>query len=133
MPSTTPPARSPPVTSLAGTDGRLRRALDDEIDLARRLVIAMLALRYGDSVREAVRVVEHAEGARRALGVEALDVILTRAEAASHCRSCVATRASGGRRGGGARAEAGSRTSTDDPTASGAPWLATCARHAAVR
>ena len=58
------------------------RALGDEIDLARRLVIAALDTRYGDRVREAVRVIEHAEGARRALGVEALDVLLTRAEAA---------------------------------------------------
>ncbi len=60
----------------------LARALDDEIELARRLVIAVLALRYGDRVREAVRAIEHGEGARRALGVEALDVVLTREEAA---------------------------------------------------
>ena len=57
------------------------RALDDEIDLARRLVIATLTLRYGERVPEAVRIIDHAEGARRALGVEALDVVLTRAEA----------------------------------------------------
>ncbi len=68
--------------ALADVDDSLVRALDDEIDLARRLVIATLALRYGDRVLEAVRVVDHAEGPRRALGVEALDVVLTRAEAA---------------------------------------------------
>jgi hypothetical protein len=45
-------------------------------------VIAVLALRHGDRVREAVRVVDHADGQRRALGVEALDVLLTREEAA---------------------------------------------------
>ncbi len=60
----------------------LRRALDDEIDLARRLAIAVLVLRHGDRVRDAVRVVDRADGQRRALAVEALDVILTRQEAA---------------------------------------------------
>jgi hypothetical protein len=59
----------------------LQRALDDELDLARRLVIAVLALRHGDRVRAAVRVVDHADGQRRALGVEALDVLLSRQEA----------------------------------------------------
>ncbi len=67
---------------LAEQNGALVRALDDEIDLARRLVIAVLALRHGKRIREAVRVAEHGEGARRALGVEALDVLLTRDEAA---------------------------------------------------
>lgn len=69
-------------TALAGRHTPLLRALDDEVDLARRLVIAVLALRYGDRVRAAVRVVEHGDGARRALGVEALDVVISRAEAA---------------------------------------------------
>jgi hypothetical protein len=68
--------------ALAEQEGSLVRALDDEIDLARRLVIAVLTLRYGDRIREAVRVVDHGEGARRALGVEALDVVLSRDEAA---------------------------------------------------
>jgi hypothetical protein len=68
--------------ALAEHDGPLVRALDDEIDLARRLVIAVLTLRHGDRIREAVRVVDHGEGARRALGVEALDVVLSRDEAA---------------------------------------------------
>ena len=67
--------------SLAASDESLRRALDDETDLARRLVIAVLALRHGDRVREAVRVVDGAEGQRRALGVEALDVLISRDEA----------------------------------------------------
>ena len=44
--------------------------------------IAVLALRHGDRVRAAVRVVDHADGQRRALGLEALDVILSREEAA---------------------------------------------------
>jgi hypothetical protein len=59
----------------------LRRALDDEIDLARRLVVAVLSVRHGERVRDAVRVVDRADGQRRALGVEALDVILSREEA----------------------------------------------------
>jgi hypothetical protein len=69
-------------TSLGARNGPLRRALDDEIDLARRLVIAVLALRHGDRVRDAVRVVDCAEGQCRALAVEALDVILSRHESA---------------------------------------------------
>ena len=66
--------------SIDAQDGSLRRALDDEVELARRLVIAVLALRHGERVRAAVRVVDHADGQRRALGVEALDVLLTRDE-----------------------------------------------------
>ena len=68
--------------ALADRDASLVRALDDEIDLARRLVIAVLALRHGDRIRAAVRVVDCEEGARRALAVEALDVVLSRHEAA---------------------------------------------------
>jgi len=68
--------------SLAASDGSLRRALEDESDLARRLIIAVLTLRHGDRVRDAVRVVDRADGQRRALGVEALDVIISREEAA---------------------------------------------------
>ena len=67
--------------SLPASDGSLQRALEDEIDLARRLVVAVLALRHGDRVRDAVRVVDGAEGQRRALGVEALDVLISREEA----------------------------------------------------
>ena len=59
----------------------LRRALADELDLARQLVVAVLATRHGDGVREAVQVIERADGQRRALGVEALDVMLSRDEA----------------------------------------------------
>jgi len=69
-------------TALAASDGPLRRALDDESDLSRRLVVAVLTLRHGDGVREAVRVVDGTEGQRRALGVEALDVLISRDEAA---------------------------------------------------
>ncbi len=68
--------------ALSTSDGSLRRALEDEIALARRLVVAVLGLRHGDQVRHAVQVVDNAEGQRRALGVEALDVLLTRDEAA---------------------------------------------------
>jgi hypothetical protein len=67
--------------ALAASDLPLRRALEDERDLARRIVIAVLALRHGDRVRDAVRVVDGAEGQRRALGVEALDVLISREEA----------------------------------------------------
>jgi hypothetical protein len=67
--------------ALAASDRPLRRALEDERDLARRLVVAVLALRHGDRVRDAVRVVDGAEGQRRALGVEALDVLISREEA----------------------------------------------------
>lgn len=69
-------------TALANVDDSLVRALDDEIDLARRLVIAVLALRYGERVRAAVRVIDHGEGQRRGLAIEALDVLLSRDEAA---------------------------------------------------
>ena len=69
-------------STLGDENGPLIRALDDEIELARRLIVAVLALRHGDRIRAAVRVVEHGAGARRALAVEALDVVLSRAEAA---------------------------------------------------
>src|SRR5262245_21211305 len=69
-------------SSLDAGRAPLRRALDDEIELARRLVIAVLVLRHGSHVRDAVRVVDRADGQRRALAVEALDVILSRDEAA---------------------------------------------------
>ncbi len=68
--------------ALTDHDTSLVRALDDEIDLARRLVIAVLGLRHGDRIRAAMRVVDCEEGARRALAVEALDVVLSRREAA---------------------------------------------------
>ena len=81
-PPTSRPAPSRPGPRSRDDDGPLIRALDDEIDLARRLVIAVLALRHGERIRAAVRVVDHGGGARRALGVEALDVLLSRDEAA---------------------------------------------------
>ena len=68
--------------SPAASDDSLRRALEDETELARRLVIAVLAVRHGDRVRNAVRVIDGADGQRRALGVEALDVLVSRPEAA---------------------------------------------------
>ena len=68
--------------ALADYDASLVRALDDEIDLARRLVIAVLALRHGEGIRAAVRVIDCEEGQRRALAIEALDVVLSRREAA---------------------------------------------------
>jgi hypothetical protein len=119
----------------------LRRALDDEVDLARGLVVAVLALRHGDRVRAAVRVVDHADGQRRALGVEALDVLLSREEAAiavplvrrdldevEHVAS----------RGGDTQL---ARTpeewiadiANDPDRVWRSEWLAACARHAAAR
>jgi hypothetical protein len=113
-------------------DGSLARALDDEIDLARRLVTAALGVRYGDRVREAVRVVDHAEGQRRALGVEALDVVLTRAEAAVALplvrRDAVLPV---GRALPPREPEAWIADLVDDPEhVWRSEWLAACARHA---
>ena len=70
-------------SEFAALDGSLTRALDDEVDLARQLMIAVLALRHGAGVHDAVRVIERTDGQRRALGVEALDVLISREEAAS--------------------------------------------------
>ena len=117
--------------SLDGENGPLCRALDDEIDLARRLVIAVLALRHGDRVRAAVRVVDHADGQRRALGVEALDVILSREEAAIALPLMRGEQA--GHPAGAARgAEHWIAEMTGDPDRVWrSSWLAECARHAA--
>ena len=121
--------------SLDGQEGPLHRALEDEIDLARRLVIAVLALRHGDRVRAAVRVVDYTDGQRRALGLEALDVILSREEAS------IALPLMRGEQGDRLGRQAPARSAEDwiaDMT--GDPdrvwrssWLAECARHAAVR
>ena len=125
--------------ALAEDDGPLIRALDDEIDLARRLVIAVLALRHGDRIREAVRVVDHGEGARRALGVEALDVALSRAEAALALplvrRDLTADeRTPGYARTAGAPPEEWIADIAGDPEGVWrSPWLAACARHAVGR
>jgi hypothetical protein len=128
-------------TSLAASDESLGRALDDETDLARRLVIAVLALRYGDRVREAVRVVDGAEGQRRALGVEALDVLISREEAAIAVplvrRDLTPDEQAAELRHIRPRPrgeEAWIRDMADDPEGVWrSSWLALCARHAAER
>jgi hypothetical protein len=120
--------------SLEAQEGPLHRALEDEIDLARRLVIAVLALRHGDRVRAAVRVVEHAEGQRRALGFEALDVILSREEAAIALPLMRGEQADRLGRQAPRGAEQWIADMTDDPDRVWrSSWLAECARHAAVR
>jgi hypothetical protein len=119
--------------ALAAIDGPLERALDDEIDLARRLVIATLTLRYGETVPEAARVIDHAEGARRALGVEALDVVLTRSEAAVALPLVRRdARFGAGEPAVSRQPEAWIADLADDPEEVWrSEWLATCARHAA--
>jgi hypothetical protein len=127
-------------TALAASDESLRRALDDECDLARRLVVAVLALRHGDRVREALRVVDGGEGQRRALGVEALDVLISRDEAriavplvrrdltpeeqAAELRH-LEPRSRG-------REEWIEEMAEDPEGVWRSPWLALCARHAAA-
>jgi hypothetical protein len=118
--------------ALSDVDSSVARALDDEIDLARRLVVATLALRYGDAVREAVRVVDHAEGARRALGVEALDVLLTRAEASVALPLVRRDPVHAPGRGRERSPEAWLENLAEDPTWR-SEWLAVCARHASAR
>jgi hypothetical protein len=128
-------------TSPAASDESLRRALDDETDLARRLVIAVLALRYGDRVREAVRVVDGAEGQRRALGVEALDVIVSREEAAIALPLVRRDLTPDERAAALQHVEPSARRSeewiadmAEDPEGVWrSSWLALCARHAAGR
>jgi hypothetical protein len=120
--------------SLAGSDGPLRRALEDESDLARRLVIAVLALRHGDRVRDAVRVVDRADGQRRALGVEALDVIVSREEAATALpivrADLTLDEEAAPARG---RDEWIEDLAEDPQRVWRSSWLALCARHAAER
>jgi hypothetical protein len=130
-------ARSP----LGDQDGPLLRALDDEIDLARRLIIAVLALRHGDRIRAAVRVVEHGAGARRALAVEALDVVLSRPEAAVAiplvCHGLAADEQAPVLQRGGPPARSRQEWIADvayDPDGVWrSPWLAACALAAAAR
>jgi hypothetical protein len=120
--------------SLGGEELPLRRALDDEIELARRLVVAVLAVRHGDRVRAAVRVVDHADGQRRALGVEALDVILSRDEAAIALPLVRRDLAAGEDRAGQASAEQWIAEIAADPEGVWrSQWIAACARHAAER
>ena len=126
-------------SSLDARDGSLRRALDDETDLARELVIAVLALRHGDRVRNAVRVVDRADGQRRALGVEALDVILSRQEAAVALPLVRRDHDAGEQASALARAAPSSRgrnewiadMAEDPERVWRSPWLTVCARHAA--
>ncbi len=127
--------------ALADVDDSLVRALDDEVDLARRLVIAVLALRHGERVRAAVRVVDHGEGQRRGLAIEALDVLLSRDEAAialplvRHDRN-LGQRAAGSRRTRWTAYQQGEWIAdiADDPEGIWrSPWLAACALHAAER
>jgi hypothetical protein len=119
--------------SLDVRDGPLRRALDDEIDLARRLVVAVLALRHGDRVRAAVRVVDHADGQRRALGVEALDVILSREEAAIALPLVRRDLAPDEQAPTRSLEEWIADITADPNRVWRSPWLAECARHAAAR
>ena len=125
-------------TSLDAHDESLARALADEIDLARRIVIAVLALRHGDRVRDAVRAVDRAGGQQRALAVEALDVILSREEAAVALPLVrrdyrFEEPASAPAVGANARdPDAWVADMVDDPEQIWrSPWLTVCARHAA--
>jgi hypothetical protein len=128
-------------TALAEQKAPLVRALDDEIDLARRLVIAVLTLRHGDRIREAVRVVDHGEGSRRALGVEALDVVLSRDEAALALPLVRRDLTLDARAAGLPRAAPPARRPEEwiadiagDPEGVWrSSWLAACARHAVER
>ena len=125
--------------SVAAHDGALRRALDDELDLARRLTIAVLTLRYGDRVRDAVRVADRADGQRQALGVEALDVVLSRKEAAVALPLVRRDLSPDEQAAALQRGEPLPRTAdewiadmADDPeNVWRSSWLAVCARHAA--
>jgi hypothetical protein len=128
-------------TSSAASDSSLRRALEDETDLARRLVVAVLALRHGDRVRNAVRVVDGADGQRRALGVEALDVLISRPEAVI-ALPIVRRDLTLDEQAGALRHVAPPARNRDEWIADmvedpegvwRSPWLALCARHAAVQ
>ncbi|HSJ95289.1 MAG TPA: hypothetical protein VK896_14750, partial [Gaiellaceae bacterium] len=123
-------------TALAGRDGSLQRALEDEVDLVRALIIAVLSLRHGTGVREAVRVVDHAHGQRQALGIEALDVLLSRDEASLAIplvrRDLEAVERAVSNSGVERRTpEEWLADIAHDPSrAWRSPWLAACARHA---
>jgi len=119
--------------SLDGDEGSLQRALDDEIELARRLAIAALAVRYGPSVRAAVRVVDHADRQRGALGVEALDVLLSRDESTIALPLVRRETATGtGYAGSWGAAEWIADLASDPIGFWRSPWLAACARAAAA-
>jgi len=128
-------------TTLAASDESLLRALEDETDLARRLVVAVLALRHGEQARHAVEVVDNAEGQRRALGVEALDVLISREEATIALplvRRDLAPEEQAAaleslRPPVRSRAEWVDDLATDPESVWRSAWLALCARHAASR
>jgi hypothetical protein len=95
----------------------------------------VLALRHGDRVRAAVRVVDHADGQRRALGVEALDVLLSREEAGIALPLVSRSLTS---REHAARSERPPQQWIADIAADPegvwrSSWLAACARHALER
>jgi HEAT repeat protein len=58
----------------------LGRALADEVDLARRRVIAVLAVRHGAEASNAVQALGSPDRGRRALALESLEVTMTRDE-----------------------------------------------------
>ena len=99
----------------------------------------MLALRHGERVREAVRVVDHADGQRRALGVEALDVLLSRDEAAVALPLVRRDLTPDGQAAALSRVEHPGRPpeqwiadiAADPEGVWRSSWLALCARHAA--
>ena len=61
-------------------DDSLGRALADEVDLARRRVIAVLAVRHGQEASNAVQALGSPDRGRRALALESLEVTMTRDE-----------------------------------------------------
>ena len=61
-------------------DDSLGRALADEVDLARRRVIAVLAVRHGVEASTAVQALGSPDRSRRALALESLEVTMTRDE-----------------------------------------------------
>ena len=89
-------------------------------------MIAVLALRHGEQVRAAVRVIDHAEGERRALAIEALDVALSRAEAAA-ALPLVRRDPAGAATPARSRADWLDDLVRDPEGRWRSPWLATCA------
>ena len=69
------------LTRVAEHDDSLGRALTDEVDLARRRVAAVLAVRHGLEASTAIQALGSPDRSRRALALESLEVTLTRAEA----------------------------------------------------
>ena len=120
--------------TLSADDDSLRRALDDEVELARRLAIAALALQHGQALRSAVRVVDHADRQRSALGIEWLDVILSRDEGAIALPLIRREAAKGTGDAVSRGREEWIADLANDPVGFWrSSWLATCARHAIER